>query len=112
MVGIRQAKIESSSTRRGLRVSTDNTQFRRRFHVWRRKVRKRNFNFSLRSTNVGWSPRVGPRLKVGVLGKGYAWIPETPSFAKVSRRRFGELKASGSGSVRGTSSGRYSCFKR
>ena len=37
---------------------------------------------------------------------------QNPSFAKVSCRRFRKLKASGSGSVRGTSSGRCSCFKR
>ena len=81
-------------------------QFRRRFRVWRRKVRKRNSDFSLRSTELGWSSRVG------VLSKGYAWIPETPSFAKVSRRRFGESKASGSRSVHKTSLGRCSRFKR
>ena len=93
-------------------MGTDNTQFRRRFPVWRRKVRERNSDFSLRSTELGWSSRVGPRLKVGILGEGYVWIPKTPSFAKVSRRRFGESKASGSVSVRGTSLGRCSCFER
>ena len=93
-------------------MDTDNTQFRRGFRVWRRKVRERNSDFSLRSTELGWSSRVGPRLKVGVLGEGYTWIPETPSFTKVSRRRFGESKALGSGSVRRTSLGRCSCFKR
>ena len=54
----------------------------------------------------------GPRFKVGVLDESYTWIPETPSFAKVLRERLGKSKASGSGSVRGTSSGRYSRFKR
>ena len=93
-------------------MGTDNTQFRQRFSVWRRKVRERNSNFSLRSTENRWSSSVGPRLKVRVLGEGYAWIPKTPSFAKVSHGRFGESKASGSGSVRGTSSGRCSRFKR
>ena len=93
-------------------MSTDNTQFRRIFRVLRRKVRERNSDFSLRSMKLGWLSRVGPRLKVGVLGDRYAWIPETPSFAKVSRRRFRESKASGSESVRGTSLGRCSRFKR
>ena len=87
-------------------MGTNNTQFHRIFSIWKRKVRERNFNFSLRSTELGWSFRVEPRLKVGVLGEGYAWIPETPSFAKVSHMRFGESKASGSGSVCGTSLGR------
>ena len=76
-------------------MGTDNMQFRQRFRVWRRKVRERNYDFSLRSTELGWSSRVGPRLKVRVLGEGYVWIKETPSFAKVSCRRFGESKASG-----------------
>ena len=93
-------------------MGTDNTQFCRRFCVWRRKVRERNYDFSLRSTELGWSCRVGPRLKVKVLGEGYVWIPETSSFAKVSRKRFRESKASGSGSVCGTSLGRCSSFKR
>ena len=74
--------------------------------------RERTSDFSLRSTTLGRLSRVGPRLKVGVLGEGYAWIPETPSFTKVSRRRFGESKASDSGSVCGTSLGHFSIFKR
>ena len=89
-------------------MGTDNMQFRRGFRVWRRKVRERNSDFSLRSTELGWSSRVGPRLKVGVPNEGYTWIPETPSFTKVSHRRFRESKASGSGSVCGTSFGRCS----
>ena len=76
-------------------MGTDNTQFRQGFRVWRRKVRERNSDFSLRSKELGWSSPVRPRLKVGVLGEGYAWIPETPSFTKVSHGRFGESKASG-----------------
>ena len=100
------------STRQGLCMGTDNTQFCRRFRVWRRKVRERNSDLSLRSTELGWSSRAGTRLKVRVLCKGYLWISETLSFAKVSRKRFGESKASGSRSVRGTFLGRCSCFKR
>ena len=61
---------------------------------------------------IGWSSSDGPRFKVGVLGEGYTWIPETPSFAKVLRGRFGKSKALGSKSVHITSSGRCSRFKR
>ena len=73
-------------------MGSDNKQFRRKFRVWRRKVRERNSNFSLRSTELEWSFRFGPRLKVGVYEEGYAWIPETLSFAKVSCKRFEESK--------------------
>ena len=61
-------------------MGTDNTQFFLEFCVWRRKVRERNSDFSLRSMELGWSSRIRPRIKVGVLGEGYTWIPETPSF--------------------------------
>ena len=74
--------------------------------------RERKSNFSLRSTKIGWSSSNGPRFKVRVLGEGYAWITETPCFAKVSHGRFEKSKASGSGSIRETSSGRCSHFKR
>ena len=93
-------------------MGTDNIQFCREFCVWRRKVRETNSDFYLRSTELGWSSRVRPRIKVGVLGEGYTWIPKTPSFTNVSRRRFGESKASGSESVHETSLGHYSYFKR
>ena len=91
-----------------------------RAHLWGGKTgnvreenyRERNSDFSLRSTEFGWSSRIGPRLKVGVLGEGYTWILETPSFSKVSHRRFEESKASGSERVRRTSLGRCSHFKR
>ena len=73
---------------------------------------ERSSNFSLRSTKIGWSSSDGPRFKVEVLGEGFEWIPETPSFAKVSRGRFGKLKATGSGSIRETFSSRCSRFKR
>ena len=74
----------------------------------KRECRERSSNFSLRSTKIRWSSSDRPRFKVGVLGEGYEWIPETPSFAKVSCGRFGKSKASGLRSVRGTSSGRSS----
>ena len=78
----------------------------------KRGCRERSSNLSLRSTEMGRSSSDEPRFKVGVLGKGYAWIPETPSFAKVSHGRFRKSKASGSRSVRGISSSRCSRFKR
>ena len=78
-------------------MGTDNTQFCTRFCVLRRKVRERNSGFSLRATELGWSSRVGPRLKVGVVTEDYAWIPKIPSFAKVLCGRFDESKALGSG---------------
>ena len=53
---------------------------------------------------IEWSSFDGPKLKVEVLGEGCTWIPETLSFAKVSRGRFGMSKALGSESVHGTSS--------
>ena len=78
----------------------------------KRGCRERSSNFSLRSTKIRWSSSDKPRFKVGVLDKGYTWIPETPSFAKVSRGRFGKSKASSLGSARETSSGLCSRFKR
>ena len=78
----------------------------------KRGSRERRSNFSLRSIEIGWSSSDGPRFKVEVPGEGYAWIPETLSFAKVSRESFGKSKASCSGSVRRTSSDRCSRFKR
>ena len=73
---------------------------------------EKSSNFSLRSTEIGWSSSDRPRFKVGVLSEGNALIPETPSFAKVSRRRFEKSKALSLGSIRGTSSSRCSRFKR
>ena len=78
----------------------------------KRECRERSSNFSLQSMKIRWSSSDGLRFKVGVLGEGYAWILETPSFAKVLHGRFGKSKAPGSRSVRGTSSGRCSRFKR
>ena len=56
-------------------------------------------NFSLRSTEIGWSEFVGLRTKVNLLNEGYAWLPKTRYFAE----EFGKSKASGLGSVHGTS---------
>ena len=59
----------------------------------KRGCRERGSNFSLRSTMIGWSSSDEPRFKVRVLDEGYSWIPETPSFTKVSGGRFGKSKA-------------------
>ena len=54
-------------------MGTENTQFHRRFRVWRRKARERSSTFSLRFTTIDGSVSVEPRLKVGVPVKGNAW---------------------------------------
>ena len=49
------------------------------FHAHEREKRgciERSFDFSLRFMELGWSSRVGPKLKVGVLVKGNAWTPK------------------------------------
>ena len=49
------------------------------FHAQEREkrgCRERNSNFSLRSTKLGWSSHIGPRLKVGVLVEGNVWTPK------------------------------------
>ena len=111
--------MERSGARVQLKLKRDKREEENSFlfrekGVVRREVREREkiFTFSLRSTDIGWLSSDGPRFKVGVFGEGYTWIPETLSFIKVSRGRFEESKVSGSGSIRGTSSGRCSCFKR
>ena len=62
----------------------DNTQFRQRFCVWRRKVSERSSTFSLRFTAIGGSVSVGPRLKAGVLVEGNVWTPKSRIFFKDS----------------------------
>ena len=42
--------------------------------------------------NIEWSSFDGLRFKVGVLGEGYTWIPETPSFTKVRVEGSGSRK--------------------
>ena len=54
-------------------MGTNNTQFHRRFRVWRRKSSERNSTFSLRFKAIGGSVFVEPRLKIGVLVEGNAW---------------------------------------
>ena len=75
-------------------------------------IGERSSTLSLRSTKLRWSSFIGPRLIVIPLDEGYTWIPETPSFAKVSRGRFVKSKALGLGTVLGTSLGRFSRSKR
>ena len=43
---------------------------------------ERNFSFSLRFKEIGWSESVEPKFKVHLLDKGYAWIPTTCSFTE------------------------------
>ena len=76
-------------------MGTDNTQFRRRFRVWRRKVRERSYDFSLRSTELKWSSRVRLRLKVGVLVEGNAWTPKSRIFVEDLNGSSGKLWVSG-----------------
>ena len=42
----------------------------------KRGCRERSSYFPLRSTELGWSSRIGSRLKVGVLVEGNAWTPK------------------------------------
>ena len=64
---------------------------------------ERNSDFSLRFTELGWSSRVGPRTKVHLLDKGYAWVLKTRDFVRDSSDEFEKSKVSGLGSVHGTS---------
>ena len=65
-------------------MGTDNTQFHRRFRVWRRKASERSSTFSLRFTTISDSVSIGPRLKVGVLVEGNAWTPKSRIFVEDS----------------------------
>ena len=68
--------------------------------------------FSLRFVTIGGSVHVGPRTKVVILDESYAWILKSQVFAKDLDEEFGKSKASGLGSVYGTSLGCLSCYKR
>ena len=70
-------------------MGTDNTQFHRRFRVWRRKSSEISSTFSLRFTAIGSSVSVGTRLKVGVLVEGNAWTPKSRIFVEDSSRSSG-----------------------
>ena len=76
-------------------MGTDNRQFRRRFRVWRIKVRERSSDFSLRSTELGWLSRVGPRLKIEVLVEGNTWTLKSRIFVEDSSGSSGRPWVSG-----------------
>ena len=80
-------------------MGTDNTQFHRRFCVWRRKAIERSSTFSLRFTAIGGSVSIGPRLKVRVLVEGNTWTLKSRIFVEDSSRSSGRpWKAVGLGS--------------
>ena len=76
-------------------MGIDNTQFHRRFRVWRRKSSERSSTFSLRFTAIGGSVFVGPRLKVGVLVEGNTWTPKSRIFVEDSSGSSGRPWVSG-----------------
>ena len=68
-----------------------------------REKKKKNPNFSLRSTEFRRSEFIGPITKVNILDEGYAWVPNPRDFTEESSKEFGESKVSGLGSVHGSS---------
>ena len=52
-----------------------------------RKEKKKVFNLSLRSTEIGLSIFFGARGKVSLCNKGYAWVPKSWSFVKLHKIR-------------------------
>ena len=68
-----------------------------------KKKKKKNPNFSLRSTEFHRSEFVGPRTKVYLLNEGYTWVPKTWDYIEDLSEEFGKSKVSGLGSVHGTS---------
>ena len=50
---------------------------------------ERNYSFSLRSIEIGWSDLVGSRSKVHLLDEGYVWVSKTRDFSEDSRKEFG-----------------------
>ena len=76
-------------------MGTDNTQFHRRFGVWRRKASERSSTFSLRFIAIGGLVSVGPRLKVGLLVEGTAWTPKSRIFVEDSSESSGRPWVSG-----------------
>ena len=67
------------------------------------KRKMKNKNFSFRFMEFRRSEFVEPRTKVHLLDKGYVWELKTRDFAEDSSEEFGKSKASGLGSVHGTS---------
>ena len=76
-------------------MGTDNTQFHRRFLVWRRKYSERSSTFSLRFTAIGGSVSFGLRLKVGVFVESKAWTPKSRIFFEDSSGSSGRPWVSG-----------------
>ena len=74
---------------------TDNTQFRRRFRVWRIKASERSSTLSLRFTTIGGSVSVGPRHKVRVLVEGNALTSKSRIFVEDSSESSGRPWVSG-----------------
>ena len=68
-----------------------------------KKKKRKNPNFSLRSTEFCRLEFVRPRMKVHILDEGYAWVSKTRDFIEDSSKEFGKSKVSGLGSVHGTS---------
>ena len=64
---------------------------------------KRGSTFSLRSKELGWSSRIEPRLKVGILVEGNAWTPKSGVFVGDMIEEFGKSKISGLGNIHETS---------
>ena len=50
---------------------------------------ERSYDFSLRSTELRWSSRAEPRIKVEVLVEGNAWTPKPGVFVRDSSGKFG-----------------------
>ena len=67
-----------------------------------KKRKIKNPNFSLRYTEFCRSEFVGPRTKVHLLDKGYAWVPKTRNFIEDSSEEFRKSNVSGLGNVHGT----------
>ena len=71
-------------------MGTDNTQFHRRFRVWRRKASERSSTFSLRFMAIGGSVSVGPRLKSRSTRRGQRVDTEIKNFRRRFERKFGK----------------------
>ena len=70
-------------------MGTDNTQFHRRFQVWRIKSSERSSTLFLRFAAIGDSVSVWARLKVGVLIEGNVWTPKSRIFVEDSSGSWG-----------------------
>ena len=67
----------------------------------KRKMKIKNFSF--RFMEFRQSEFVKPRTKVHLFDEGYVWELKTRDFVEDSSEEFGKSKASGLGSVHGTS---------